>query len=125
MNEAKVMAARAKNMAFLGHIVRELPAQLPILQEHLEDNEGELLPHLFIADIHRWAERIVKCEPDSRGLEHLLRILEQAWGEADPDITELISVSFLEHFARPGEPGSELRSMVGAGLGKQLHVIGW
>lgn len=35
-------------------LVATYPALAPILAEHLDDNFGEMLPHLVMADVVRW-----------------------------------------------------------------------
>jgi hypothetical protein len=88
---------------------------------------GEVLPHLLIADVERWAEHeaiALRSGPGS-DLVAVLAALEREFAlEYDSDVGELISVSFLEHLPRPGEPGSELRQLVGPRCVAELDVIG-
>ena len=98
--------------------VRELIAEHPYLQsiytDDLEDNNGELLPHLLMADICRWAV----AERDSNAL----RVLQLLWwlefqfettqDGADP-IDNVISASFIEHLPKPTEPGSDVALLLG------------
>ncbi len=52
------MASDAEGVSESGRIVVELidsqPCLAGMLSEHLEDNCGELLPHLLLADVIRW-----------------------------------------------------------------------
>jgi hypothetical protein len=115
---------RAAEVALVGALVHEHPWLMPILQEHLDDNEGELLPHLLIAGIERWAEaQLGSGDRDTDQLERVLDYLERAYAER-VDVQELIYVSFLEHFPNDDEPFSELRTMVGPHLREQLEAIG-
>jgi hypothetical protein len=93
-----------------------------ILDEHLRDNGGELLPHVLMADYERWAEGAIGRADAELG--DLLDFLEAAYQTGDPELEELISVSFLEHLPRAREPGSELRELLGPTLKRQLRVIG-
>jgi|SRR5215831_3578317 len=116
---------------FVELMTQRFPPLKSILAEHLEDNFGETLPHVFMADVARWAIELFtttkgKDLADERysQLVGFLAFLEDAYEKAGPEIAELISVSFLEHLPRPKEKGWEIRSLVGPKLKKQLQVIG-
>jgi hypothetical protein len=117
----------AATVAFIGALVHDHPVLRPILQEHLDDMSGEVLPHLLIADVERWAEgeAIAGRSGLRSDLGAVLAAIEREFAlEGASDVGELISVSFLEHLPRPGEPGSELRQLVGPRCAAQLSVIG-
>jgi hypothetical protein len=120
-------------IAFIDGLVGKYPGLKPILDEHLSDNFGEVLPHLFFGDLTRYVvSRFLDFESaaetldtaEERELGALLNDLEQAYSTGDEEIQELISVSFLENLPRPSEEASELRSWLGPELTKQLGVIG-
>ena len=46
-------------VAFTGALVWMFPELMPAFGEHLVDNEGEVLPHVFMAQVERWAEQLV------------------------------------------------------------------
>ena len=101
-----------------------------LLEEHSKDNGGEILPHVFFGDLTRYALSLL---PDTRSvgeplqkheLREILNRLEEAYSENDSEITELISVSFLESLPQPGDVGSQIRDLIGPNLKKQLRVIG-
>ena len=87
------------------------PELLPILQEHLADNQGEVLPHLFISDVGRWLAASVGHNPQLAG--NVLAWLEVERAKDDPDVGNLIDDSFVEMLPFPGESGEELRSLLG------------
>lgn len=113
---------RGGQVAFLGALAWRFPPLLEALDEHLCDNDGEILPHPLMSNYERWAERAL--EADDPQLSDFLDFLEESYILRGDDVEELISVSFLEHLSRPGEPGSKLRDLVGPTLQKQLRVIG-
>ena len=116
---------RAAEVAFVGALVYSHPWLTPILQEHIDDNDG-VLPHLLLADIERWAEAQLKEHgPTDEQLRKVLTFLETEYAAGHSHVDELISVSFLELLPRPGEPLFELRTLVGPRLSKQLEAIGW
>lgn len=115
----------ASTVALSGALAYRFPALLPLLAEHLVDQEGQVLPHLFMADVERWIEDIVKDGNEGQeAAREVLQFLEEAFSAGDPEIEELISVSFLEHLPRPGEAGSGVRDMLGPKLSGQLRRIG-
>jgi hypothetical protein len=61
---------------------------------------------------------------DGSRLSEFLEVLEDAYISGGDEIENLVSVSFLEHLPRPGEPGSEIRERLGPALRRQLAVIG-
>jgi hypothetical protein len=117
----------AETVAFVGALVHAHPTLLPTLQEHLDDLDGEVLPHLLMADIERWAEREVEAgrSDATSDLAAVLGAIELAFKEFfESEVGELISVSFLEHLPRPKAPGSVLRDLVGPRCAAALDVIG-
>ena len=70
---------RAAAVALVGELAYNVPELLPLLEEHLEDQDGEDLPHIFIADVERWVEaRLVDEDGESRpAVRKLLALLEK------------------------------------------------
>ena len=116
----------AATVAYVGHLVHSTPDLLPVLQEHLDDLDGAVLPHLLMADIERWAETEAASGRVDKGsaLNRVLMLLESGITADYSETRELVSVSFLEHIPRPEEPGSELRSLVGPRCAEVLTTIG-
>ncbi|MCP9488807.1 MAG: YtzH-like family protein [Solirubrobacteraceae bacterium MAG38_C4-C5] len=108
-------------MAFLGALAWRFPFLRDTLDEHLSDNDGEVLPHPLMSEYERWAERALQASDPQ--LSDFLGALEDAYRSGSDIVEELVSVSFLEHVPRLQEPGSELRDLVGPALRRQLGVI--
>lgn len=75
-------------------LVSAFPEIRPLLVEHLEEQEDELLPYLLMADIERWAEVESKSDP-----EHVARLtdwLEARFNSGDNTLKDLIGVGFVE-----------------------------
>lgn len=113
----------AATVSFVGALVRRNRALLNVLQEHLVDQEGEVLPHLFMADVERWAESSLQ-QGLRLDVERVLEQLEEEFNGPDDEVREVISASFLEHLPRVGSSGDELREMVGPACAEQLRRIG-
>lgn len=118
---------------FIERLVDRFPALKPIFDEHISDNFGEVLPHLFLGDLTRYVvARFVEGEGESprqsneaeQDVRRLLNELEQVYADGDGEIQELMSVSFLENLPRPGEEASGVRAWLGPEFSAQLRVIG-
>lgn len=116
--------------ASLNKFVTEIAARFPTLTEALKENTapgGEILTHVFLADLTRHVTSLAvksKDYPDAATeLRAILDFLEERF-EAAENLSELISVSFLENLPRPNEEGGSLRAMLGPYLTRQLNVIG-
>lgn len=118
---------------FIERLVGRYPILKPIFDEHVSDNFGEVLPHLFFGDLTRYTvSRFLDVDSEAvpQGLEagpelrRLLNDIEDTYSDGDEEIQELISASFLENLPRPGEQASGLRAWLGPELSAQLRVIG-
>lgn len=54
----------AETVAAIGALIHANPELLPILEEHLTDNEGEVLPTVLLDDIVRWMVAHRTTHPD-------------------------------------------------------------
>jgi hypothetical protein len=119
-----------QTVSFVRSMVGRFPGLYGPLEEHIEANFGELLPHVFFGDVTRYvvslflATRSSACLAPRRELRDILSYLEEAYAAGDEELRELISVSFLENLPRPGESGAEVRELVGPNLKSQLLLIG-
>ncbi len=117
-----------RSETFVREIVKRFPKLSPLLREHLHDNSGELLPHVFFGDLTRYAVALLTSADGgleaSRELRELLAFLEESFASGDSELCELISVSFLENLPYPWENGSELRSMLGPTLSMEMSRKG-
>ena len=114
---------RAAEVSFIGALVYEHAWFGELLEKHLDFYDG-LLPHLLLADVERWAESAFAhgSERSLKRLTRILQFLERGMAEG-PEVSELVSVSFLEHLPRPGEAGAQLRELVGPACRAELEII--
>lgn len=114
-------------------LVESLAADFPeiksIVDEHLIDYSGELLPHVLFGEITRWAVslKMLSSQLNSAVLNDklvtFLEDLENFYANGNVDLRELISVSFLENLPKFGENGFEICSELGENLSHQLRVL--
>jgi hypothetical protein len=105
----------ASTVAFVCALIWTHDELTPILQEHLDDQHGEILPHLLMADVERWSEEQIRLDPQGGpALRAVLDFIERAQTpQVRPEVSGLIMVSFIEHLPMLDEPGSELRRFLG------------
>jgi len=117
-----MQAPRRHNEDFIRAMVARFPGLRPLLNEHRQDQDGELLPHLFFADLTRYLLSLLSDESNvcaGRDLREMLDYLDDAYGNGAL-LQELISVSFLENLQ--GED-PQMRLLLGPNLKRQMEVI--
>ena len=94
----------------------------PLLDEHVADNFGELLPHVFFGRLTDWVERLMAGASARKmhDVQQILNLLEEAIRSDDFNVRGLISVSFLESLDSRAAGYSELRAAMGPNLLKEL-----
>lgn len=106
-------------------LVRDLAAVSPSLEqaltEHLADNGGEVLPHLFMGDVTRTLVRLDMDGDREDVVTRALELLEDRYAEGVEEVQELVAVSFLENLPGRAEPGADLRGRLGPELTAQLQ----
>jgi hypothetical protein len=110
----------------------ELSLSLTVLfDEHSEDNFPEVLPHIFLYDVVLHVVGLVQeiaYQNSSSARSELICILamiELNFESGNPEIEELIAVSFLENLPMHAETGYEIREYLGPKLLCELRKIEW
>ena len=104
----------ASSVALVGALCLQHRELLPVLAEHLHDNDGAVLPHLVMSDVVRW---LVEHRDQRTRCQAILSWLESAYAAGDDDERNVIGLSGVDMIPDPGTPGSELRSWLGPVLG--------
>lgn len=82
---------------FCAVLVNNAPSLEPVLADHLQDN-GELLPYVFLADVARWAERSAVTDPES--VDELVSLLNHGLAVGSTSVVTLICAGFVEALSR-------------------------
>lgn len=101
-------------VAAIGALVDTHRELVPVLDEHLQDNDGQVLPHLVMADVIRWLVTHRTSHPAA--CLSILDWLGVEFERGPDDVRGLITVSGVQMIPDPGQPGSELRDLLGPGL---------
>lgn len=104
----------AETVAAVGALVYANRELLPILDEHLVDCEGEVLPTILLDDIVRWL--VAHRAPHEDLCRSVFSWLETALRDGSEAVRGLITVSGVVMIPDPGRPGAEVRDLLGPGL---------
>jgi hypothetical protein len=113
-------------LSYVHSVVKRFPGLLTVLDEHISDNFGEVLPHLFFGDVTRYSlELLSKSEAGDlaslRELHQLLEYLEQSFSSDDSEVWQLIAASYIENLPNKREAGFRIRTMLGPNMQQQLR----
>ncbi len=95
-----------------------------LLDEHMAEHRGEVLPHVFMGDVTRWVVSIAADSQRHNELRRILQLLENEFERGDEPVRELISVSFLENLPLGGKPRSDIVQALGPNLAGELNRMG-
>ena len=101
----------AENVSFMGAMAHRHKVLLPVLQEHLEDQEGEIIPYVLMAEIARFLVSPLMIDTDNTTI--IVEWLEVEFMSGSREVKDLIGAGFVEIIPNPGEPGSTIRAHFG------------
>jgi Na+-translocating ferredoxin:NAD+ oxidoreductase RnfE subunit len=97
------------NQMFIEKLVRLVPELRRGLEEHLKDNCGELLPHVFMGDVTRWTIT------HANAMSHrVLNSLEGGLATGSAEVANLILASFVENLIGEGTAVKQFKDLMGA-----------
>ena len=102
-------------------LVAEVPELQPVLDDHLAEQEGELLPYLFMGDIAQWLHE--RSSTDAVLVGEVLARLEAMYAAGDFETKNLIDVGVIEML--PAVPdGATVLGLLGPELRARAIVAG-
>ena len=119
----------AGSVAFVNEVAALSPTLTALLREHVNDNFGDVLPHVFIGDVARHIVTMVRV-PSSEDnpavlceVKRILDVMEAGYAAGMPEVQELIAASFLENLPLQEDSGSQIRRMLGPNLTNKLNKM--
>lgn len=102
-------------------VLDEVPEFRPLYDEHVEDNFGEVLPHVLFGDVSRFA-----VDAYNRGAtalaERVIRLMERLARDGDTLTSELVGVSFVGNIG-PDDVDDGFFALYGPALRADLKAI--
>lgn len=106
---------------FTHELMAAAPELAPMLNEHLDQEEGELLAYLFMGEVARWLHETSAIAPGRVG--EVLAWLEARFTDGSFDERNLIDVGIIEML--PAHPeGSRILEMLPPELRSRAEVAG-
>ena len=106
---------------FTQRLVDQAPELQPLLEEHLADQEGELLPYLLMGDIAQWLHEHSQTDP--RRVVEVMGWLEAEFAGGDFDTRNLIDVGIVEMLPALPE-GATILDLLGPELRSRAEIAG-
>ena len=105
----------------VSELVGRFPELRALLDQHLADQEGELLPYLLMGDVARWLHEHSGTDP--RRVGGILGWLEGEFARGDFDTRNLIDVGIVEMLPALPE-GAAVLDLLGPELRARAEVAG-
>lgn len=80
---------------FIAALAAEVPEATATLNDHLAEQDGELLLHLLTGDLRLLALDLFSTERTD-ALTRLLAVIDRAFTDGDENVENAVAVSFLE-----------------------------
>ena len=107
---------------FVARLLEVVPELRSEYEEHIEDND-ELLPHVFMGAVTRFAIAKTVEGRNQPALQRLLAFLEEQANSGSDSIRELIGVSFVENLTGENTALNAMLPMLGPALRKEVKTI--
>jgi hypothetical protein len=104
-------------------LVTEVPSLRPLFRAHIR-NQGEVLQHVFFGDLTRYVTSLLDLvsPPDGKDeIERILALMEKGLADGDPQVDNLIGVSFLENLDQTGPHYDKIALLLGPRLKASLR----
>lgn len=95
-------ATASDDVAGIGALIYAHKDLLPLLDEHLQDNQGEILPHILISGVVRWM--VVNRAMKPAVCRSIMGWMEREIVAGPPYTRNMIDVSAMEAMPSPAEP---------------------
>ena len=112
----------------IARLVEAVPTLSEVLEEHVHEF-GELIPHVFMGALSRFAlQTYAEATEGGRGsaaleLRLLFSSLEEVFSRGGESVQEMVNVSFLENIASELAASPKFRSYLGPALQGELHNL--
>ena len=107
-------AINARGVALLGALVYDHPALLPVLHQHLVDQELEILTTMLLDEIASWMRQNLAANPVE--VQSILDWLDLRYPNMHPDDKNLLDITILEFPEGYGNAGLMLAAQFGPNL---------
>jgi hypothetical protein len=107
---------------FVQSVLDRVPELDAIHQVHIDDN-GSLLPHVFMGDVTRFALQIAQHAEQMDVLRRLLELVETGLQSSDREVVDLVAVSFIENLCGEDAAVAILIPLMGEATRRELSSL--
>jgi hypothetical protein len=107
---------------FVERLISKVPEAQEIYADHLDDN-GALLPHVFMGDITRFAMQIAGRLSEQDVLQRLLLLVEEGLLSDHIDVANFVAVSFIENLCGEERLIKILHPLMGEATRRELKSL--
>jgi len=112
----------AISIAFSAGLAYKYQELLPVFAEHLEDQSGEVLPHILFEE---YSQFIFNREKSAEWIVSLLGYLESVYDYDDDPVSNVIALSFIESIPYSENQVHWARNLLGKKMEKHyISVFG-
>ncbi|QCL93890.1 DUF7674 family protein [Agrobacterium tumefaciens] len=111
---------RRISINFTTVLAERFEALKAVFSEHLHDNSGEILPHILVSDYLRRAQQ---CKNEQWVARFFAALETNFSGDYDDELSELLSVSVLEHIDPLNASDRELIQFLGTRMREEHRRI--
>jgi hypothetical protein len=107
---------------FVEELLIAVPEVQAIYKEHTDDN-GTLLPHVFMGDVTRFALKIAQSASGQEVLRKLLVAVESGLRSGESDVPNFVAFSFVENLCGEDEAVVLLIPLMGEATRRELRSL--
>jgi len=107
---------------FVETLLSAVPEVQAIYSTHIDDN-GSLLPHVFMSDVTRFAVHLAQNSSNHDTLSRLLSVVEEGLRSEETEVVELAAVSFVENLCGEEVAVTSLTPMMGDATRRELKTL--
>ena len=105
----------------IDRLVEVAPELKPALDEHLADQEGELLPYVFGYEVAKWLDAAATANRERAST--VLTWLENQFADGEPEVRNLIDVGIIEMLP-PVPDGRPVLDLLPPALRERAEIAG-
>ena len=107
---------------FVEELVIAVPEVQAVYRAHVDDN-GALLPHVFMGEVTRFALQIARSASSQEVLRKLLVVVEDGLRSNEADVSNFIAVSFVENLCGEDETVASFIPLMGEATRRELRSL--
>jgi hypothetical protein len=109
-------------LLFIEDLLRTVPELRRVYAGHLADND-EVLPHVFMGDVTRFAVAEAGADRNADVLARMLGQFEKILASGDDEARELVVASFVENLCGEAATVRKLKALMGPHLRARAEAI--